>query len=618
MTLQKTIVRPHYCSVPSEASARQRFRKNRTSCTDPGAGERERLTTFPTGKRMKPVKTDNILVTLIARLWVLLILTTLAVSAQATQFSLSVTNGTGGGDYTASSTVTIWANPYESPDPDKSSSEPIDANAPLRVFDRWVGDTDSLADAYAAQTTLLMPSGDVSVTAQYKDAPRWMAPRVMVYAPEPHAGVVFMFHGRGGCAECQFTKLENRTLVNDIVSRGHAVVALDSYDRVERVWDLNPSASDNVDMQRVVALRNDLIARGRISVDDPVYLLGVSNGGTFVSLLGQQAATELGFSVTAQALYISPGDSDAMATTEVPTFYALGENDTVINNSRAVTNFGSLLDRGVPARLLFNTPSPVHPNRFWGIEGLTQSDSQAIHAGLSAAGFLDADNYVVAEAFEDDNSDAEPESISGVPIEYANYLHEIDNLLAASAARHEFFSLANDQVLSFFENSVTVVDLVPVITEISPASGAPGTVVTIIGSNLIGINEVKFNGVAAQFQTNLEYKLFAVVPADATSGTITVGNAGGEGESPMNFTVIAKPEIYSFAPSSGPVGTEVFITGTALTGASIVRLGDIDTDFVVDSDTQIRATVPAGAVTGKFRLLTPGGIAVANGRFRVQ
>lgn len=38
-----------------------------------------------------------------------------------------------------------------------------------KVFDRWTGDTGGVADVTAADTTLTMPAGDVSLTATYKD-----------------------------------------------------------------------------------------------------------------------------------------------------------------------------------------------------------------------------------------------------------------------------------------------------------------------------------------------------------------------------------------------------------------------------------------------------------------
>jgi len=76
--------------------------------------------------------------------------------------------------------------------------------------------------------------------------------------------------------------------------------------------------------------------------------------------------------------------------------------------------------------------------------------------------------------------------------------------------------------------------------------------------------------------------------------------------------------IRSFDPPSGPVGTPVVITGTNLSHATAVRFGGVTaTSFTVDSDTQVTATVPTGAPTGKIVIKTPGGIATSATDFTV-
>jgi hypothetical protein len=283
-----------------------------------------------------------------------------------------------------------------------------------------------------------------------------------------------------------------------------------------------------------------------------------------------------------------------------------------------VTNFGRLLDRGVPAQLYMHKEEPVHPDRFWGIENLTQSDSHAIYDSLAAAGFLVAEDYLIPEAFDDIDSDGKADWTDAVPEYYEALMADIADLLEASFAGHNFFSNANKRVLDFFDNPVALVDLVPVIDDVSPTSGVEGRVVTITGSNLVGIHWVKFNGVEAQFEMSKETTLYAIVPPGASSGTIVVSNDAGDADSPMVFEVPATPNIDAFEPTEGPVGTEVTITGTGFTGTSIVRLGTIDATFVVDSDAQIRFVVSAGSVSSKFGLSAPGGIAISEDGFRVR
>ena len=74
----------------------------------------------------------------------------------------------------------------------------------------------------------------------------------------------------------------------------------------------------------------------------------------------------------------------------------------------------------------------------------------------------------------------------------------------------------------------------------------------------------------------------------------------------------------SFSPPSGPVGTPVTITGTALLQATKVTFNNTTATFTVDSDTQITATVPAGATTGRIAATTPGGTAKSVTSFTVN
>lgn len=77
------------------------------------------------------------------------------------------------------------------------------------------------------------------------------------------------------------------------------------------------------------------------------------------------------------------------------------------------------------------------------------------------------------------------------------------------------------------------------------------------------------------------------------------------------------PPIVKTVPLMGPVGTQVIILGTNLTGATSVDFNGIPTDFTVVSATEITASVPAGASTGKVQVTTPGGRLLTVGGFVV-
>lgn len=65
---------------------------------------------------------------------------------------------------------------------------------------------------------------------------------------------------------------------------------------------------------------------------------------------------------------------------------------------------------------------------------------------------------------------------------------------------------------------------------------------------------------------------------------------------------VQTPTITSFSPTSGFEGTIVTISGVGFFGAQSVQFDGINAAFVVDSDTSIRAAVPAGAGTAEIRV----------------
>ena len=70
-----------------------------------------------------------------------------------------------------------------------------------------------------------------------------------------------------------------------------------------------------------------------------------------------------------------------------------------------------------------------------------------------------------------------------------------------------------------------------------PASGKPGSIVTIRGDHFVGATSITFNGVAAAFKVLSVKFITATVPAGATTGRIEVTNAGGTTVSTQSFTV---------------------------------------------------------------------------------
>ncbi|MBF9223211.1 LamG-like jellyroll fold domain-containing protein, partial [Hymenobacter ruricola] len=112
------------------------------------------------------------------------------------------------------------------------------------------------------------------------------------------------------------------------------------------------------------------------------------------------------------------------------------------------------------------------------------------------------------------------------------------------------------------------------------------------------------------------------ITPSARFGSTTLANPAGSNTNVLtrvtdvSLTPLA-PTITSFTPLSGPVGTAVTITGTNLAGATSVSFNGTAAGFVVNSATQITATVPAGATTGVLAVTTPGGTATSAASFTV-
>ena len=156
----------------------------------------------------------------------------------------------------------------------------------------------------------------------------------------------------------------------------------------------------------------------------------------------------------------------------------------------------------------------------------------------------------------------------------------------------------------------------PVITGFNPISGKVGTVVSIFGSNFLGVTSVRFNGTAAiSFTVVNSGKITATVPNGASSGKIAVTDPAGTGTSAGTFTVTG-PKITSFSPTSGPVGTSVTLLGSNFTGVTSVRFNGTAAAFTFVNDGLVTTSVPGGATTGNITLTTPSGTATT-GAFTV-
>lgn len=154
----------------------------------------------------------------------------------------------------------------------------------------------------------------------------------------------------------------------------------------------------------------------------------------------------------------------------------------------------------------------------------------------------------------------------------------------------------------------------PSITSLSVTSGVVGTTVTITGANFGAIQDtgtVSFNAKQATPTSWSSTTIVVTVPADAMTGNVVV-SASGVASNGINFTVVEGLGVTSLSPTSGPVGTEVVISGAgfgAAQGSSTISLNGTNAVVAIWSDTSIAALVPAGASSGPFSVTVSGNVA---------
>lgn len=347
-------------------------------------------------------------------------------------FALTVDGGWNGGPVVPGTVQDIFA----------------EAPSPTRQFVAWRGDTAVLDDPRAWHARLTMPDRPVRVTAEY----RTVAPlartvtevngRRAEYAiPATPKGVIVVFHGTGGSSRGAFEG-ERLDFAEYAVASGYAVVALDSNDRDTRQWATALSTA-NPDVINTVALLDRLTAEGLLPAGLPRFALGISNGGGFASRI----SALLGW--RAQNLVIATGIEPVMVQTNVPTIWTLGRRDTVLAADAIATAqryANGLLQRRIAAEVNVLEPTPVYPERFTRIRGLTLEDSRAIHAALSVAGLLDGGSFL-----RQDPATNSAAITAAIPPAYAAARAAIGSQLELAWAGHEAMVDFRHRVVHFFD-----------------------------------------------------------------------------------------------------------------------------------------------------------------------
>jgi photosystem II stability/assembly factor-like uncharacterized protein len=172
-----------------------------------------------------------------------------------------------------------------------------------------------------------------------------------------------------------------------------------------------------------------------------------------------------------------------------------------------------------------------------------------------------------------------------------NFFHPLDTLMLTVSN-----GTSNDTSIKY--QNLNLQPPLPFISNFTPTSGSVGTSINIIGSNFTGVTSVSFGGtLASSFIINSATSITAIV-AGGSTGSISVTTQYGTAITlGFVYNSLPAPIITSFAPTSGPAGTTVTISGinfNPVAANNIIYFGASKAVIVSASATQILVQAPTG------------------------
>ncbi|GAA5174749.1 hypothetical protein GCM10025771_05190 [Niveibacterium umoris] len=141
---------------------------------------------------------------------------------------------------------------------------------------------------------------------------------------------------------------------------------------------------------------------------------------------------------------------------------------------------------------------------------------------------------------------------------------------------------------------------VPQVTAVTPASARPGDSLTLAGVNLANVSRVIVGGVSVIPTSRSGTEVVVVVPTGASNGTLALLMTNGSTRTvTQTFNLLpAVITVTSISPNSGPQGTVIRLTGTALDSATGATIGGVAASILAQTSTTLDLAAPnaSGAI----------------------
>jgi hypothetical protein len=194
----------------------------------------------------------------------------------------------------------------------------------------------------------------------------------------------------------------------------------------------------------------------------------------------------------------------------------------------------------------------------------------------------------------------------------ASIVNWSDTSITATVASGSTTGTAQVRRIDVASNALPFGVITPIISGVTPSSGAVGTAITISGTGFgatQGASSVWLGSRPLMPTSWSDTQIAGTIPSGATPGGLQVLR-GGVLSNSATFTVTGTaPRIDGIWPTSGGPGTTVFILGQgfgATQGVGSVLLGGAEAPVTTWSDSSVQVTVANTALSGPLKLQQNG------------